>query len=116
MRISDWSSDVCSSDLILRQCGESADIDKEHGDLVGLGAQGAKWGARGTLQLLDQLCRYESRKCRPELRFGDPPCEKASRPRRGGEEGERGSSHAGNQSRLIAAPIPDAVSGRRTCR
>src|SRR3546814_7244156 len=40
MRISDWSSDVCSSDLLVRQIGDERFLHPEHGVGVEIGAFG----------------------------------------------------------------------------
>src|SRR3546814_7272595 len=85
MRISDWSSDVCSSDLFVEQADEDADDDREiedrdcdagddpelfadHGeDIVGVRLRQLELGESGARAGADQAARGQRRVCLVDL-------------------------------------------------
>src|SRR3546814_20373316 len=49
MRISDWSSDVCSSDLIFFECSIKIDVDAKFGEMIEIMAQKVHFGVAPVL-------------------------------------------------------------------
>src|SRR3546814_2143308 len=49
MRISDWSSDVCSSDLIFFECSIKIDVDAKFGEMIEIMAQKVPFGVAPVL-------------------------------------------------------------------
>src|SRR3546814_11667777 len=72
MRISDWSSDVCSSDLIGREPVEVAIADEFAGNDVTLAAAAMLFGEHRRLcNVADVDCRRADIKCCARLAGGD---------------------------------------------
>src|SRR3546814_1291184 len=79
MRISDWSSDVCSSDLVLRRIAEDGEFREDHEVGTGRGSPGPGLGDQGTVA-------GDIAHGRVDLGHGDPEAVR----RRGGRAGGGG--------------------------
>src|SRR3546814_3035942 len=79
MRISDWSSDVCSSDLEARKksskpIGKAHAIDVRRLRIAGLGTISGRIDRHAAALLLDQAHRGEDRKAPPDARTRQAAC------------------------------------------
>src|SRR3546814_2528938 len=68
MRISDWSSDVCASDLSSKPIGKAHAIDVRRLRIAGLGPISGRIDRHSAALLLDQAHRGEDRKAPPDAR------------------------------------------------